>query len=82
MVHDLHAWTLCILVLQEYSVVPTAQMSVWMMPPVCTLMVASLVHVHLVSVEMAEQVLMGVDVQVHTRKEILMLMHALVFRLD
>ena len=41
-------------------------MTVWMMPPVSILLVASLVHVHLVSEEMVEQVLVGVDVQVLT----------------
>ena len=38
------------------------------MPPAWKLLVASLVHVHLVSVEMAEQVPMGVDVQVSHEK--------------
>ena len=51
---------------QALMSVPWKLLTVWMMPPVWTLLlVASLVHVHLVSsVEMAEQDLVGVDVQV------------------
>ena len=41
---------------QTLMSVPWELMTVWIMQPVRTLLVASLVHVHLVSVEMAEQV--------------------------
>ena len=48
---------------QTLMSVPWKLMTVWMMPSVWTLLVVSLVYVHLVSVEMVEQV--ELDVQVH-----------------
>ena len=54
---------------QTLMSVPWKLMTVQTMRFVTTVLVASLVHVHLVLVEMAEQVLVGVDVQVHVWKK-------------